>query len=675
MRDTAATSLQDALRTVPGVTLLAGEGGQALADRPVLRGINSSASMFVDGVRDIGTQTRDIFDLEAVEVFKGADSAYSGRGGGGGSINLVSKTAVGEEFTRATLMGGTDDLLRATVDQNWAIGDSMGARLTGMGTKSGTPGRDGAVDYDKWGFSPSIAFGIGKATRVTLDYYLYRESGMPDYSIPYDLSSGLPVTETLNIDSENFYGLDTRDFRDGETDIGTIEVAHDLNADHTIRNVTRYGTSLNSYVVTNPDDSAGNVANGYVYRSTKQRWAETETFANVTDLTGRFETGSVQHRYNAGVEYSREKKTQDGWSVSSDASAFGRDCSSTTLDPVTGMTYGELLIANGDCTSLADPDPYDAWGGTVMRNHTPTVYTTDATAVYAFDTLTLSPSWQLNIGLRWDNYETDTDSPTNPPAHQEDDFINYQAGLVYKPVEDGSIYASYATTSTPAALGNGDEDGASSVDGRGGPANQNLEPEESATAEVGAKWQLFGDRLLLTAAYFETVRENANIEVDAGLYRQVGETEVKGFEVSFSGAITPRWQVFGGYSYLDSELTRSGYNDPAEGQPLPNTPENSFTLFTTYAVMPAVQIGGGAFYVDEVYGRTAPLESRGIPVLKVPDYWRYDAMASWKVNEKVSLQFNVNNLTDEVYYTKAYAAHYAALGSGRQYVISGNLSF
>lgn len=675
IQDTMSTSLQDTLRLVPGITLLAGEGGQALADRPVIRGLNATSTIFVDGVRDIGTQTREVFDVESVEVIKGADSVYSGRGGGGGSVNLVSKTAHGRDFTQASLMGGSADTLRGTIDQNWAVTDSVGVRLTAMGAKGDQPGRDDAVDYEKWGFSPSLAFGIGKPTRVTLDYYHHEEQGMPDYSMPYDLSTGLPATETLGVDAENFYGLNHRDFRDAETDIGTLELAHDFGFNATARNVTRLGESLNSYVVTNPDDSRGNVAEGYVYRSTKQRWAETETLANVTDLTGAFETGRVLHRYSMGVEFSREKVKRDGWSVTSAAAAFGSDCTSTELDPGSGLTYGELLLQNGDCTSLFDPDPSALWRGTVTRNNTPTYYETQATAVYAFDTITLTRRWIVNLGLRAEHYDTEAETPSDPAANasHEDHFLNHQAGVVFKPTEDGSIYASYATGSTPSPLGSGDED-LPAVGGRSGP-NVGFEPEETATIEFGAKWQLFERRLQLSAAVFETTRENANIQVQPDVFEQVGETEVRGFELGFTGAITPQWQLFGGYSYLDSELVRGAYDDAAVGEQLPNVPEHAFTMFTSYDVTPKLRVGGGAFYTDEVYGRTAPLESRNLPVLKVPDYWRFDAMAAWAVSPELSVQLNVNNLTDETYYAKAYGAHYAALGPGRQVLVSANLSF
>jgi len=171
---------------------------------------------------------------------------------------------------------------------------------------------------------------------------------------------------------------------------------------------------------------------------------------------------------------------------------------------------------------------------------------------------------------------------------------------------------------------------------------------------------------------FHLKRDNAYIQVGAGDqdFAYAGETRVRGFELGLSGRITDRWQVFGGYSYLDSELVEGGYESVAEGRQLPNVPEHSATLFTDYALTPTVKIGGGAIYVDEVFGSVT-----AEPAKRVPDYWRFDANAAWQVSESTRLRLNVLNLTDETYYTRAYAAHYAALGPGRQVLLSADLFF
>jgi catecholate siderophore receptor len=256
-----------------------------------------------------------VFALESVEVSKGADSAFGGRGSGGGSINLITKQAKAENFGAGSVTVGTSDTVRGTIDENYQINNTTAARINVLGTRGNVPGRDDAVDYDKWGVAGSLAFGLGTPTRITADYYHLTDNGMPDYSIPYDLADGRPVTETKGTDSKNFYGLIDRDFRKSSTDLGTISIARDLDGGMLLRNVTRYGNSINSYVVSNPDDSSGNVANGYVYRSSKTRWSSTDTIANVTDLTGKFKTGYFEHSFNTGLEVDHEKRTQDSWLV------------------------------------------------------------------------------------------------------------------------------------------------------------------------------------------------------------------------------------------------------------------------------------------------------------------------------------------------------------------------
>jgi len=670
MQDMGATNLQDALRSVPGITFAAGEGGQALGDRPLIRGIGSGSSIFVDGLRDMGTQTREVFALESVEVIKGAESAYGGRGGGGGSVNLVTKQAQSSDFIRSTLSAGTDDLLRGTYDQNWAFDNGTAFRMNLMATQGDVPGRD-SVDYDRWGVAPSLALGLGSDTRVLVDFYHLTDHSVPDYSIPYDLTAGTPVTETMDVDSENFYGLLNRDFRNSGADIATVSIAHDFDAGYTVRNVSRYGRTVNDYVVTNPDDSSGNVANGYVYRSTKSRYAITESVINQTDLSSHFSTGGIEHSINTGLELSHERRFSDGYTVTSATGSTTRNC----LD----ATYGAAMIANGDCTSLYDPDPNQEWNGTVARNNTPTVYTTEVAGVYAFDTLALSEHWDLNLGLRWDHYETEARKDSDPTANGDtsDSFINYQLGIVYKPIEPLSLYASYATETTPAQLGTGDEDAANPGSAPGctsrcSVSNLNLDPEKSATAEIGAKWELFDARLLMTAAVFHNERKDANILVADGVYEQVGKTRVQGAELTATGSITRAWKVFGGYSYLDSELVEGAYNSNAVGDVLPNTPEHSFSLFTTYQVLSKLGVGGGANYSSKVYGN---LNDASTTKKYVPDYWRFDAYAKYSFNPNLSMQLNVQNLTDEVYYTKAYSNHYAQLGSARQYVLSLNISF
>lgn len=671
IQDQAASTLQDVLRNSPGITFGAGEGGRPGGDLPIIRGQNSAGSIFLDGVRDASTQVRDTFNLEQVEVIKGPDSVYSGRGGAGGSINMVSKAPKATDFTEATAQIGTDSNYRATIDSNWRLADKAAFRLNVMGNKGDVPGRDDAVNFERWGVAPSLMLGVGTPTRITLSYYHYQDDSMPDYSIPYDPKTGQPVTETRGVSRKTFYGLKDRDFMKTRDDVATVDFQHDFSDKLQLRNVLRYGRGTTDFAATNPDDSKGNVPNGLVYRALKSGNYVTKTFANQTDLTGEFETGSLKHTFDLGFEYSNVKQDKDSYTES--GVPAGTSGCVTGTDAKNKPIYANPAL----CAPLWNPDPGTSYPGTLTRNGNPARYNTDTVALYGFDTIKFNEQWQASVGLRWDNYRTSgsniakgrSDPATTPAFYstsREDNLFNYQLGLAYKPLPNGTIYATYGTSSTPSALAGSAISDAVSV------TNQSLEPEKSRSVELGTKWQVFDDRLTLSGAVFQDIRKNTSVAVSATEVAQVGEAKVRGIELGFSGSITPKWNVFGGYTFMNSEMTKGAYNSGAVGQDLPNTPRNAFSLWTTYKVLPKLTVGGGAYYVDKVYGNSdATRNADGTPKARwVPSYWRFDAMAAYEFNDHISAQLNVLNLFDETYYTKAYAAHYAALGTGRAALLS-----
>lgn len=671
IQDQAASTLQDVLRNSPGITFGAGEGGRPGGDLPIIRGQNSAGSIFLDGVRDASTQVRDTFNLEQVEVIKGPDSVYSGRGGAGGSINMVSKAPKATDFTEATAQIGTDSNYRATIDSNWRLADKAAFRLNVMGNKGDVPGRDNAVNFERWGVAPSLMLGVGTPTRITLSYYHYQDDSMPDYSIPYDPKTGQPVTETRGVSRKTFYGLKDRDFMKTRDDVATVDFQHDFSDKLQLRNVLRYGRGTTDFAATNPDDSKGNVPNGLVYRALKSGYYVTKTFANQTDLTGEFQTGSLKHTFDLGFEYSNVKQDKDSYTESGVPAGTGGCVTGT--DAKNNPIYANPAL----CAPLWNPDPGTSYPGTLTRNGNPARYNTDTVALYGFDTIKFNEQWQASVGLRWDNYRTSGSNiakgrsdPASTPAFystsREDNLFNYQLGLAYKPLPNGTIYATYGTSSTPSALAGSAISDAVSV------TNQSLEPEKSRSVELGTKWQVFDDRLTLSGAVFQDIRKNTSVAVSATEVAQVGEAKVRGIELGFSGSITPKWNVFGGYTFMNSEMTKGAYNSGAVGQDLPNTPRNAFSLWTTYKVLPKLTVGGGAYYVDKVYGNSdATKNADGTPKARwVPSYWRFDAMAAYEFNDHISAQLNVLNLFDETYYTKAYAAHYAALGTGRAALLS-----
>ena len=661
IQDSAATSLEDVLRNTPGITFGAGEGGQPLADRPFIRGSSSGGNIYVDGIRDPGGQTREIFNLERVEVVRGADSAFGGRGSGGGSINLVSKRAKLGNFAHGSLGFGNDSYLRATVDGNWQFNDNSAFRLNALGAKGNIPGRN-HVDYQRLGIAPSLALGLGTPTRVTFSFYHLNTDDMPDYGVPTarkapELSNG---TGILDVGRDTFYGLHDRDFRKTSADIGTIEIEHDLSDRLTLRNATRYGETINDYVVTNPGDGTVemNAADGqyWLQRGLKSRWQKSTILTNVTELSGEANTGSLKHRFNFGIELARETIRNASYNVST---IRGRSCPAV-------FGAGEL-----DCTPYLSPNPNDPWSGTIERAPLNLDAHSTTQAVYLFDTIDLSDAFQVNAGLRYDRYRiSGMQSGRSGTAEGSSRWntFNYQLGLVYKPAPNGSVYLSYATASTPPTVSGGDQEGISQN-------MSDLKPEKSSTIELGTKWNVLNERLGLTAALFQTERRDAQIEIEPDVFEQAGKTRVRGLELGIAGQLTPKWSVFGGYTYMDSELVRGAYDGVNEGDPLANTPKHSLSLWTTYQVMPELTVGGGAYYVGKRYGGNQGGAGGGANEVYMPAYWRFDAMAAYQVNKNLALQLNALNIADKKYFSRTNGVHHADFGPGRQIILSANLRY
>ncbi len=655
MSDQSASSLQDVLQNSPGITFAAGEGGRAGGDLPVIRGQNAASSLFLDGMRDASMQARDTFNLEQVEIIKGPDSVYSGRGGAGGSINLVSKAPKAKDAIEVTGQIGTDRNYRGSVDSNWRLGEKSAFRLNVMGTKGDVPGRDRAVNFERWGVAPSLMLGMGTPTRITLSYYHYQNDSMPDYSIPYDPRVGLPVTETLGISRKNFYGLAERDFMKTRDGMATVDFQHDFSDTLKLRNVVRYGRETADYLATQPDLTLANLPAGIVNRPAYGRYYTTKAFANQTDLSGEFLTGAVKHGFDLGFEYTSVKQTM----------AYTND----QVLSSDGVTKCPADLAQ---TSLRNPDPNVAYPCRTARSW-PAPYATDTLALYGFDTLKFDEQWQASVGLRWDNYRTSGHDKKKQGYSRTDNLFNYQLGLAYKPVPQGTIYASYGTSSTPSAVA-----GATASDILRKSSDEAAAPEKSRSVEAGVKWLVLDERLTLTGAVFQDTRRNTNIEVLPNEYEQAGQTRVRGIELGFSGAITPAWNIYGGYTFLDSKLIRGGRKDiGAEGQDLPNTPRNAFSLWSTYKVLPELTLGGGAYYVDKVYGNAdAGVDASGAPKARwVPSYWRFDAMAKYKFSSHLALQLNVLNVFDQTFYTRARPKNHAALGTGRAALLSVRLRY
>jgi catecholate siderophore receptor len=678
---TGAVSLTEALRTVPGITMGAAEGGNPVGDNLFIRGYNAQSDTYIDGIRDTGSGTREIFSLEQIEVVKGPNSAYGGRSSAGGSVNLISKTAKAENFANASVGFGSAKYRRTTADVNRTIGDDVAVRLNLMYHENHVAGRD-EVHGDRWGVAPTVSFGLTSDTKVNLSYYHLDSSELPDSGLPFNnpFASGPNVSKNgngtpMDVPRNTFYGLVQRDFRDNTVDIGTIDVKHEFHNGFVFRNVTRSGRTKNDYIYTQPDDSKGNVVlYGTLWRRANTRTASTDTLANASSLTGDFTAGGIKHSFTTGIEISREETDRSTYLFSPGTNNL---LTNSTNCPTSGAATGF------NCTTLLNPNPNDPWTQTRTVSPARNSIHSNTRSAYVFDTVEFNPQWLLNLGLRWDQFRSALSVPqytlngvTTAAVNAEvkSNFTNYQAGLVYKPAANSSIYVSYGTSSTPPG-----NDGGEGVDGLT-VAVQNLKPQDSKNFELGTKWEVLARRLSLSAAVFESKMNNARVSTGDGTSQNVGKKTVKGVEFGASGALSTNWQVFGGITFLDAKVDDNGFTNigttaapvwvvsPFNGNWFPSTPKKSGSIWTSYTFANRLTVGGGLNSVSKVYGNVNNNKY-------APGYTRFDAMASYEVDKHISLQLNVQNLSDKVYFDKVGSPHWVGVAPGRSATVTANFRY
>lgn len=649
LKETQAATLNDALRSVPGISFKGGDAfGAPGGDHPSMRGFDSSSSLFIDGMRSAGAQSRETFAIEQIEVVKGPSSVYTGRGSVGGSINIVSKVAKVGDFTNTAIGVGSDGYARGTLDANRALGDGTAGRLNLMWHEANMPGRN-TVDYSRWGIAPSVTFGLGGPTQVMLSYYHMQSDDMPDYAVPYARTGGQP----LDVPRSRFFGLTSRDFIKNTADIAQAEVRHDLGGGFKLRNVTQFSRTRLDYIATNPQWSG--TTGDTLLLEAKSGIFGMKSLTNQTELTGQLQLGGLRHSLVTGLELSREKSQRDNYYV---------------LDSAGGnLRPGASCKVAYNCTSASDWNPRNPWTGSYTRTEPayPVLDTTTTTAsAYVFDTVTFNPQWLLNAGARFDSYRTrattDASATVKATSLQNDtNFANYQLGLVYKPVANGSVYASWGTSSNPVGVDGGQGGDAIAA------ATADLSPERSRNIELGTKWEVLDQRLSLTAAVFQAVKSNARISDGTGHTINAGRQNVEGVELGVAGKLGAQWDMFAGYTYLDSEVRDGGPTGANLGKQFPLTPRNSYTLWTTYRLLPQLKIGGGVTSVDKQYANAA--NTAGVPA-----YTKFDMMASYTVSKQLSLQLNLYNVGDKKYYDKAYG-NYASVAAGRSAVVTASFSY
>jgi len=585
------------------------------------------------------------------------------RGGTGGGINLHTKTPKAYDFAAVNLGAGNADQWSTTIDGNLALSEHIAVRLNLMRMGGKTPGRDW-VGIDRTGIAPSLAFGLGTPTRLTLQYALSRNEDTPDQGFPFSNTAHPDINRPVELDRNTFYGRRHADFRNSWSRMGTVSFEHDFNEDIRLRNITRHSRTLNSYLMGRPTYPGGNtnpVSGGCpagspapacapwhpdaVYVSgTRSRWRGSEALANQTDLSGTLETGSVTHNFTTGLEFTQDRLYNRSMSIDG-LPGSERD---SLWNPQVPNRHYDLTISYGDKTRAAE---------------------IDTRSLYLFDTMTLSEQFLVNTGLRFEKYKV-TD-PGNK-LQRKDDLFNYQLGLVWKPASNGSIYLNYSTSSNPAGENIAQGGGADGVAGATGLTNgrNGLKPEKTRSIELGSKWDVMNENLSLTAALFETRKTDArSTDPVSGLITLDGDNRVRGVELGASGSITSSWDVWAGYTWMDHEMTRyrSGSSDYS-GNHMKFIPEHSASLWSTYMPTPQLAVGGGATFQGMRYADDGNR-------YELPSYLRLDLMARYQFNQNFSLQFNANNLTDTELYDSSHVGAFYNVGPGRSYMLTLNYRY
>lgn len=651
IQEQGATSLMEALRNTPGITMQLGENGNTSAgDTFMMRGFSTQTATFVDGIRDLGAISRDVFNLDQIEVVKGPAGADIGRGAASGYINLISKLPTRDNVNAATVGVGTANKLRATADINQKVGETSAARINVMAQKGGVEGRD-TVENAGYAIAPAFALGLGTPTRLYFYSQHVRQDNIPDGGIPTIGMKGFynanaAVNAGSKVRRENYYGS-TGDYEKVNADMVTAKLEHDLGNGTTVRNLTRYGRTTmdrvmtgvaagsSAFTATNANDPAT-----WTVNRLRQRVDQTnEIFANQTSLTTAFDTAGMRHDLVAGVELMYERQKNLG---------FG-----TAAQTISGVNYAAISNPNA---SLYSPNSGDNLGTPYATG----VYTdgnTTTVAGYVFDTLKVNERFQLNGGVRFEHYRTATNAASlvgsaSPyqltPANfnVSDNLFSWKLGALYKPAANGSIYAAYANSKTPP----GSNSFVLSASASSGD-NPALAPQETTNMELGTKWELLDKRLSLNAALYRTENDKqvSHSALDNS-YTQSGKTRVEGLEVAAVGQLTNFWQISAGVAKMKTKQLDSyslSNNVSTQNTGVRWSPELTATLWTSYT-LGNFTLGGGTRYVSEQKRIVVP-GAAASPMPNIPSYWVADMMAAYRVNKSVNLRLNAYNLFDKEY--------------------------
>jgi len=662
IRQQGATTLDQALRYVPGVTVNTGEGGGGMqGDQFRIRGFQAKADIYSDGLRDFGVYVRDSFAFEQIQVFKGPTSESFGMGTTGGAINYTQKTAKLGNFADLEGTAGTGPMGRGVFDINRQLDATTAVRIVGMVHDQDIVDRD-HVFSDRWGVLGSVGFGLGTSTSLTVNYLHQSGHRQPDFGVPSVTPTGrigLPITE-FGVPRSNYYGK-ASDNDHHDVDMFTARFKSDVNSWLTVTNDSRLAFYGRDFTQSVPGGVTGNNANAiaggnfnipYTPGGPAGFLQDAKGAENVTTAIAKFHTGFLRHEFIAGVDLfyqsdDRVLKANQGTK--------------------TGGTYGNPF--------------FPQVGYTVYNNYATGKRVSDSTNIglFASDRVWFTDQFSLLGGVRWDRY--DVHSATNAAggvftaANTFDattEFVSPKASAIWEPTKEQTYYVSWARSySNLAGQYITNELNPVTID------TKSLQPEESNLYEAGLKWSLLGGKLGFTTAVFRVDKSNSvqrdpntgDIVLPSG---SGGEGQrVQGVEVGLTGKITDLWDVQAAYAYYDSEITSSGVTGDI-GHRVSFVPENSVSLWTTYNVAPLMNIqgkllvGGGIIYADGFYGNSANS-------IWIPETFTVNGLISYEY-QKYRLALNVYNITDELYYDASIGTR-SIPTAGRTVMLTGGVKW
>jgi catecholate siderophore receptor len=674
LADKNATTLKQAVLSTAGVTLGTGEGGNAFGDRFFIRGFDARNDVFLDGMRDAGVSVRENFFTEQVEILRGPGSSFAGRGTTGGAINIVTKQATTDgNFYNMDTTFGTDRTKRVVLDVNQVISPTLAVRAGGLFQDAGVAGRDYIKDDRDGGFV-AVKWTPLDTVKLYANYIHTNLHGLPDFGVPYYRPGTTPYTSTaggpfpdFGVKRSNFYGFVNRDYSSIKQDIGTVGGEINITPDLTLSNKSRVQRSVLDYIGTLPEAPVVTNPNSALWTlsaNPQSRYQVTENIANQTEATYKFKVLGWQHTALAGFEYSREIASLDRYAGLSSESLPGGNPGGN----VTGVN-----IFNPQLTGL------------------PTKIAINTKSGYLIDTANYNDLVILNGGVRYDDYNIKAsgfgtiNGVANRFSTQEQNhgMPNFNLGMVLKPLPYASLYTAYATSSNPVGA---EFDGTSAQYGGIAPAlngnpNQVFGPEKNKAIEVGTKWELFDRRVLVTAALFQTEKENARESRNVNSVAQANAVpgcsynlpagsgniscisagaayRIQGIDLGVGGNLTDKWSIFGGLVLMKSEVTKSLVPSPQPllfptnvGLKLANVAHQSFSLLSKYKLTDVWEIGGQAVYRSKMYGGTFLAANQGTVL---PDYWRFDVFAEAKIDKNWTAKIFVANLTNKLYYDALY---------------------